>query len=137
VGAAAAVRVLAVVVSAWLGLGVSSPRHHSVLPYDGTTPTTLDGTITGVLWQNPHALIRLDVSTDSGALERWTVESEGSSELARLGWTTEAITAGMRIRTTGARARDGRHRLRCRTITLPDGRALPCFRQSGAAPVRD
>jgi hypothetical protein len=102
--------------------------HHSVLPYDGNTPTTIEGTVTAVLWQNPHALIRLEVGAAGGALERWTVESEGSTELARLGWTAEAITVGSRIRTIGARARDGRTMLRCRTITLPDGRSLPCFR---------
>jgi hypothetical protein len=118
VGAAATVIALALV----------ALLHHSVLPYDGTTPTTLDGTITAVLWQNPHALIRLDVRTESGVMERWTIESEGSSELTRLGWTIEALKVGTRVRTIGARARDGRQMLRCRTVTLPDGRTLACFR---------
>jgi hypothetical protein len=120
---------LAVFVSSWVGV-VAAPawQHHSVLPYDGATPTTLEGTVTGVLWQNPHALIRLDVRAESGVVDRWTVESEGATELMRLGWTTGALAVGSRIRTIGARARDGRHMLRCRTITLPDGRSLPCFR---------
>jgi hypothetical protein len=106
--------------------------HHSVLPFDGTVATTLEGTVTGVLWQNPHALIRLEARADRGAVERWTIESEGATELTRLGWTADTVKAGSQIRTTGARARDGRRMLRCQTITLDDGRRLACFRGSSS-----
>jgi hypothetical protein len=124
-------------VSSWPRVFVSSLAHHSVLPYDGGTPTSVEGTVTAVLWQNPHALIRLEVRAASGELERWTVESEGSTELTRLGWTRDAVTVGSRVLVIGARARDGRHMLRCRTMTLPDDRVLACFRHASPTAIRD
>ena len=94
---------------------------HSVLPFDGSTPTSIEGTVARVLWQNPHTLVAIDVGHD-----RWTIESEGSTILQRLGWTSGSLKTGDRIIVTGARAKDGRRFMRCTTIRLDD-RQLPCF----------
>jgi hypothetical protein len=96
--------------------------HHSVLPFDGATPTTVEGTVVSLLWQNPHTMIAVDVDS-----VRWTIESEGATQLRRLGWTEHVIKAGDRITVLGARAKDGRRLMRCKAITLTDGRELPCF----------
>jgi hypothetical protein len=96
--------------------------HHSVLPFDGATPTTVDGTVTGVLWQNPHTLIALDVEG-----ERWTIESDGAGILERLGWTKSMLTVGDRLVVVGARAKDGRRLLRCQSVTTQDRKKLTCF----------
>jgi hypothetical protein len=97
--------------------------HHSVLPFDGTTATTIEGTVARVLWQNPHTLIAMDVDS-----ARWTIESEGPIVLQRLGWTEGLIKVGDRIVVIGARAKDGRRLMRCKAITVADGREVPCFR---------
>jgi hypothetical protein len=96
--------------------------HHSVLPFDGARSTTVEGTVARVLWQNPHTLIAVDVES-----VRWTIESEASVVLKRLGWTEKLIKTGDRITVTGARAKDGRPLMRCKVITLADGREVPCF----------
>ena len=96
--------------------------HHSVLPFDGSTPTTVEGTVTAVLWQNPHTLIALDVER-----ERWTIESDGAGVLERLGWTRSTIRMGDRIVVVGARAKDGRRLLRCQSVMTQDRRKLTCF----------
>src|SRR5688572_21370207 len=95
--------------------------HHSVLPFDGVTRTTIEGTVARVLWQNPHTLIAVEVGQ-----HRWTIESEGASILQRLGWTAESLKIGDAVTVTGARARDGRRLMRCQTIKTRD-RELPCF----------
>jgi hypothetical protein len=95
--------------------------HHSVLPFDGVTATTVRGTVVRVLWQNPHTLIAVDVGE-----QRWTIEAEGSSILERLGWTRASLTTGTAITVTGARAKDGRRLIRCTTIRTGD-RQLSCF----------
>jgi hypothetical protein len=100
--------------------------HHSVLAYDGTTATTITGTVVKVLWQNPHAYIDLDVTAD-GTRVRWIVENEGPVALERLGWTKQTLRAGDSVTVTGARARDGAARMRCASVTLADARRLPCF----------
>ena len=103
--------------------------HHSVLPYDGSSATTLTGTVVKVLWQNPHAYIDLDVQA-SGTHARWIVESEGPVALERLGWTKSTLMPGDAITVVGARARDGSARLRCATVTL-GARQLSCFGSGG------
>jgi hypothetical protein len=100
--------------------------HHSVLPFDGVTKTTIDGTVARVLWQNPHTLIAVDVGQN-----RWTIESEGSSILQRLGWTSESLRVGDAITVVGARAKDGRRWIRCTTITLGE-QQWPCFSASSS-----
>ena len=108
-----------------IALSTVAPRakveHHSVLPFDGVTKTTIEGTVVRLLWQNPHTLIAVDVGQ-----HRWTIESEGAIILQRLGWTSDSLKAGDAVIVTGARARDGRRLMRCTTITLGD-RQLPCF----------
>lgn len=102
-------------------MGVAVAAHHSVLPFDGSTATTIEGSVARVLWQNPHTLIAVDVGG-----ERWTIESESSTVLARLGWTRDVVSAGDKVIVTGARAKDGRRLMRCTTITV-NAHRLPCF----------
>ena len=106
--------------------------HHSVLAFDGSTATTLTGTVVKVLWQNPHAYIDLDVAA-SGTRTRWIVESEGPVALERLGWTSSTLTPGDVITVVGARARDGSTTIRCATVVTPAVRPLPCFGSAGTA----
>jgi hypothetical protein len=122
-----------IALAAVLALAMPSLRaHHSVLAYDGSTATTITGTVARVLWQNPHAYIDLEVAA-AGAHERWMIENEGPVALERLGWTTTTLTPGDAITVTGARARDGSRRLRCATVTLARERRLPCFALAGTA----
>jgi len=114
-------------------IAIASPpalAHHSVLAYDGSTPTTISGIVVKVLWQNPHAYVDLNVTVD-GAKTRWIVENEGPVALERLGWTKQTLHAGDAVTITGARARDGSARLRCSSVTLADARQLPCFASGG------
>jgi hypothetical protein len=96
--------------------------HHSVLPFDGATPTTLEGTVASVLWQNPHTMMAVDVGR-----ERWTIEVDGGATLERIGWTRDVVKAGDKVRVIGARAKDGRRLLRCQSVTTQDRRTLTCF----------
>lgn len=101
--------------------------HHSVLMFDGARGVTLEGTVAQVLWQNPHTMLAVDVIGDGGRAARWTIESESPLVLVRLGWKESDIAAGERIVVTGAPARDGSRALRCKSVTLADGRTLACF----------
>ena len=100
----------------------TAQAHHSVLPFDGATPTMLEGTVVSVLWQNPHTQLAIDVGG-----ERWTIEVDGVAILERIGWTRDMVKAGDKVRVIGARAKDGRRRLRCQSVTTEDRRTLTCF----------
>jgi hypothetical protein len=113
-----------------LVLWVTAPlalAHHSVLPFDGAHGTTIAGTVTRFLWQNPHTLIALDVSRPDGAVEHWMIESESPRILERLGWSDRSLEVGVHVTVEGAAAKDGSLVMRCRAIELGDGRRLPCF----------
>ena len=101
--------------------------HHSTLPYDGQHPTTIRGVVTEYAWRNPHSFIYLDVKNDRGNVEHWAIETESLLWLRRLGWTKDMLKPGDPVSATGARARNGTLVMRCKTISLPDGRELPCF----------
>ncbi len=105
-----------------MGANGALQAHHSVLPFDGATPTTLEGTVVRVLWQNPHTLMAIDVGR-----ERWTIEVDGGAILERIGWTRDVVKAGDKVRVIGARARDGRRLVRCQSVTTQDRRTLTCF----------
>jgi Family of unknown function (DUF6152) len=113
--------------SAFLLAARALPAHHSVLHFDGARGVTLSGTVSRVAWQNPHMLLVLDVASDTGAVERWTIESESPLVLVRLGWTKSSVAAGDRVTVVGAPAKDGSRALRCQHVTVAGGGTLPCF----------
>jgi hypothetical protein len=116
-------RALAVAVLSGGLAGVPLLAHHSVLGFDGSRGVEITGVVREVAWANPHTLIVID----DGRGARWVVESEGAGVLARLGWPRAAIAVGDRVRTAGAPARDGTHRMRCDFVQVPAGPRLPCF----------
>jgi hypothetical protein len=59
----------------FLLLSSSAWGHHAAAAqYDVSTTITLKGTITRVEWTNPHIHVYVDVKTDGGNAENWTVE---------------------------------------------------------------
>ena len=101
--------------------------HHSILPFDGTHPTTLTGVVTKFEWLSPHTYIYMDVRNEKDNVERWAIESESPILLQRLGWTKDSMKPGDRITITGGRARNGARIVRCKVVELTGGRKLPCF----------
>ena len=111
-------------------LALAAPRgwaHHSTLPYDGDHATTLHGVVTEFAWRNPHSYVYLDVTDAAGGVEHWTIETESLILLRRLGWSKDMLKPGDAITTTGARAKNGSHMMRCKELRLADGRELACF----------
>jgi hypothetical protein len=66
----------------------------------------------------------LDVTSDTGETETWTIETTSPSAMRRRGWSQDMIKPGDRVRVDGYIARDGSHLMRIRTVTAPDGTPL-------------
>jgi len=96
--------------------------HHGAAAYDLGTPTTLQGTVTGFDWRNPHALIHFTADDQA-----WTAETAGLIILNRAGWTRSSLKAGDRIAITGFRARNGSPSMILQRVVLADGRELNNF----------
>lgn len=93
--------------------------HHSFqAQYDESMPVTLMGTVTKVIWKNPHVQVNLDVKDADGSVKNWLLELNSPNALMSQGWKVDSIKQGDQITATGFRARDGSNYASARKVTL-------------------
>jgi len=103
-------------------LGSPAVAHHSgALFYDQEGRITITGTVSKFNFRNPHAIVELNVTTNSGELQRWTAETAAPSALRRRGWSQESLAIGETVTLDGFRARDGSLLMRITNVTRADG----------------
>jgi hypothetical protein len=95
-----------------LGIGlvvIPNPMfaHHGRSAYDFKKTITLTGTITAFDWANPHCLIYIDVKTDSGEVQHWTLEMSPPSTMSRRGWTENTLKRGDQVAAQTHPAKNG------------------------------
>lgn len=102
---------------------VTATAHHSFAVFFDNDQgiVSVRGIVTEFSFKNPHGVIRLDVKTQSGAVEEWKAETNSPSILARRGWKKDSLKAGDEIVLEGWRARDGSRYMRMRKVTRGDG----------------
>lgn len=109
--------------------------HHSFsAEFDADRPVHLEGVVTRMEWINPHSWIHLDVTTESGEVQKWMIEGGAPNALLRRGWNKNSLPAGTRIAVEGYQAKDGSLRANGRDITFPDGTKLFVGAGSPGAP---
>ena len=70
-------------------------HHGTNISYDHGKPTTLTGTVTEFVWQNPHCQIYFDVKGANGTIEHWAGELNSPGVLARSeNWTRKTLNVG-------------------------------------------
>jgi len=116
------------VASVGLLLALSAPKlsaHHAFASeFDAKKPVKFKGTVTKMLWVNPHAWIYVDVKKPDGSVEEWMIEAGTPNTLLRRGFTKESLQPGTEISVDGYQSKDGSRRANGRDLTLPDGRTL-------------
>jgi len=107
-------------------LAGSSPlfAHHGYANYDTEKKITLKGTVTKFIWSNPHCLLMLDVTDESGNVVHWISETENPSTLSRTGWNEKSLQPGDQITLTAIGVKSGKPVARTIDIVFPDGRRL-------------
>jgi hypothetical protein len=77
---------VAIAVSCLLGVAGPAAAHHGfAVEFDGTKCLDLTGTLTGLLWENPHAYLQMDVKDASGKVVKWHLEMITPNALKRNG----------------------------------------------------
>jgi hypothetical protein len=105
--------------------GQTVSAHHSfAAEYDGNKPITLSGSITKMLWSNPHAWIYVDVKGPDGKVATWAFETGGANALYRRGWKKTDLPVGETVTIEGFLARDGSLHANATNIKLAGGRLL-------------
>ena len=99
--------------------------HHAFgAEFDATRPVKFKGTVTKMVWVNPHAWIYVDVKNADGSVEEWMVEAGTPNTLLRRGFTKQSLQAGTEITVDGYQSKDGSLRVNGRDVTLPNGQTL-------------
>jgi len=90
------------VLAAFAILAAATPllAHHS-WPVDMSHEVTVKGTVTDYSWGNPHVMIGLEVRTENGATEKWSVGGPSTSRMEGNGWHKNTLKLGDVIIGTG------------------------------------
>lgn len=112
-----------------LGLAISIVSlplfaHHGNAAYDDTRTVTLKGTVTQWLWANPHCVLHLDVTDESGQVVSWIVETENPTSMFNIGWTKDAMKPGDHVTVTALAVKNGKPIGRIVDVLLPSGQKL-------------
>src|SRR5215471_12963662 len=99
--------------------------HHAFASeFDANKPVKFTGTVTKMMWVNPHAWIYVDVQRPDGTTEEWMIEAGTPNTLLRRGFTKASLQPGTQIVVDGYQSKDGTRRANGRNLTLSDGRTL-------------
>jgi hypothetical protein len=118
------------IVAAGLGLvaaltATPMTAHHAFnSEFDAKRPVKFKGTVTKMVWVNPHAWIYVDVKKADGSVEEWMVEAGTPNTLLRRGLTRQSLPVGTEITVDGYQSKDGSLRANGRDLTLPNGQTL-------------
>ena len=114
--------------------GTMLSAHHAFSSeFDANRHVVFTGTVTKMMWVNPHAWIVVDVKKADGTTEEWMVEAGTPNTLLRRGFTKASLQAGTVIKVDGYQSKDGSLRANGRDLTLPDGRTLFLGNAEGGA----
>lgn len=98
--------------------------HHGNAVYDDTKTITLKGTVTQWVWANPHCILHLDVTDDSGQAVSWIVETENPTSMFNIGWTKSSMKPGDQVTVTALQVKNGKPIGRIVDVLLPSGQKL-------------
>jgi len=115
-----------VVTLALISGAVPLSAHHT-WPVSRAQLVTVKGTVTQFTWGNPHPMIALNVRTDDGKTEEWSVGGPATSRMEANGWTRTTVKPGDVITGIGYQFSDGQKTIRLEHVVLPDGKKLRVY----------
>jgi len=103
----------------------SALAHHAfAADYQAGNEGELEGTITEVIYKNPHARYYLEVDGESGDKELWDLQTMNLMMLGRVGWTKDTLRVGDKIKVEGILGRNNTKRMSINVVTHEDGRVI-------------
>jgi len=109
-----AISLVAVVVAA------PAAAHHGFGRFDPTKEVTLQGTLTGIDFVNPHAYLYFDAMSADGKVQPMRCEMRAATVLRRSGWSEEMFVAGKHVEVSGNPHRDDPASCYIETLKLDD-----------------
>jgi len=84
----------------------ASPHHSFSVAFDVERIVSVEGVVTGVKWENPHAWIFVEVERGDGEFEEWQFETLPPNQLRRKGVTPAILKPGAAVTLRGYGAHD-------------------------------
>jgi hypothetical protein len=112
-----AFRVFAVVA---VVLAAPVSAHHGFGRFDPTKDVTLEGTLTGVDFVNPHAYLYFDATLPEGKVQPMRCEMRAATVLRRSGWSEQMFVPGKHVVAVGNPHRDDPASCYIETLKLDD-----------------
>ena len=81
--------------------------HHSHANYEQAEFIEMEGTVTQVMWMNPHVWLYMEVEKDDGTSSVWALEGGSIGALMRGGWQPDSIQVGDPIQVRCHHLKDG------------------------------
>jgi hypothetical protein len=112
------------VLVAILALCTAAPAfpHHSHAMFDLSNELTITGTVTAVVFRNPHAFLYVDVKKDDGQTVNYSIEMSNLPNMIRRGVTPSTFKVGDKVTANVNPLKDGRPGGSYVTIVAADGK---------------
>jgi hypothetical protein len=107
--------------------------HHGFGRFDPTRDITVEGTLTGVDFVNPHAYLYFDTVGDDGATLAMRCEMRAATVLRRSGWTQEMFVNGAHVKISGNPHRDDPASCYIETLAIGEAPTLERYQQLAPA----
>ena len=104
--------------------GAVSAHHAFAADYEAGKEGNVEGTITEVIYKNPHARYYIEVDKEGGDTELWDLQTMNLMMLGRVGWRKDTLQVGDKVRVEGILGRNDTKRLSINVVTFDDGRIL-------------
>ena len=117
-------RAFVLIVTLSIGAATVFAHHGRGATYDTKKQIALKGTVSQLLWRNPHIAIYLDVKGDDGKTVTWVIEHSNISQLARLGYGRNTLQVGMDVTAYVNPGSRGEPIGLCQKIILADGKEI-------------
>ena len=97
--------------------------HHGNAGYENKE-VIVKGTVTQWAWSNPHCILHLDVTSESGEVVPWIVETENPTSMFNIGWSKTSMQPGDQVTVTAMPVKNGKPIGRIVDVLLPNGQKL-------------
>jgi hypothetical protein len=115
-----------IVLAVLMVAGVPVFAHHATqAEFDKDRRATLTGTLSKVMWVNPHTMWDLQVKDAAGKVTTWTIVAAGPGAFRAAGLSAkDYFKVGQTYTATIALARNGSKRGHIITWVMPDGKKI-------------
>jgi Family of unknown function (DUF6152) len=109
---------------ALLSLATLAHAHHSSVGIYGKEMVEIEGVVTAMRWQNPHASYTVAVRGENGQTVDWHVETSSVSTLRLRGIDRDFIKVGDRVHLAGLSSLRSLPEMFAQNMLLDDGREV-------------